>query len=130
MWAQSLSEMFPLACLFPSTVRATGLNAAGKPVTRTITAAVGLLTDLGLQQSLLVLSSRANRFETGQVPFSEMLGQLSLTGGTCANHRLVPAYFLLRFAGARAVVVNASSSPNDHLSLVMCQGDDFGSLPV
>jgi len=118
------------ACLFPSTVKATGLNAAGKPVTRTITAAVGLITDLGLQQSLLVLSPRANPVVAGQVPLSEMLGQVSLTGGTCANHRLVPASFLLRFATGRATVANASSSPSDELSLVMCHGDDFGSLSV
>jgi hypothetical protein len=118
------------ACLFPSTVKATGLNAAGKPVTRTITAAVGLMTDLGLQQSLLVVSPRANPFVAGQVPLGEMLGQLSLTGGTCANHRLVPASFLLRFAAGRAVVANASSSPSDELSLNMCHGDDFGSLSL
>jgi hypothetical protein len=116
------------ACLFPSTVKATGLNVAGKPVTRTITAAVGLITDLGLQQSLLVLSPRANMFVAGQVPLSEMLGQLSLTGDTCANHRLVPASFLLRFATGRAVVANAGSLPGDELSLVMCHGKDFGSL--
>jgi hypothetical protein len=88
------------------------------------------MTDLGLQQSLLVLSPRANPFVAGQVPLGEMLGQLSLTGGTCANHRLVPASFLLRFAAGRAVVANASSSPSDELSLNMCHGDDFGSLSL
>jgi hypothetical protein len=118
------------ACLFPSTVMATGLNAARKPVTRTITAAVGLMTDLGVQQSLVVLSPRANPIVAGQVPLSEVLGQLSLTGDTCANHRLVPAYFLLQFTAGRAVVANASSSPNDELSLVMCRGDDLGSLSL
>jgi hypothetical protein len=88
------------------------------------------MTDLGLQQSLLVLSPRTNPFITGQVSLSEMLGQLSLTGDICANHRLVPASFLLRFAAGRAVVANASSSPSDELSLVMCHGEDFGSLSV
>ncbi|MGD0595741.1 MAG: PASTA domain-containing protein [Acidimicrobiales bacterium] len=118
------------ACLFPSTVNATGLNAADQPVTRTITAGIGLRTDLGVQQSLLVLSPRAIPIVGGQVPLSESVGDLSLTGGTCANHRLVPASFLLRFAAGTAIVANASSSPSDERSLVMCHGDDFGSLPA
>jgi len=116
------------ACTFPSTITVRGLNAAGEPITRTISAKVGLRTDLGVQPSLLVLSALGKPIVSGEVPLSELLGQISLTGNTCANHRLVPTSFLLRFAAGEAIVANASSSPSDEPSLVMCHGDDFGSL--
>ena len=122
-------DVSPRACRFPNTVMATGLNAAGKPVTRTVPVGVILTTDTGWddQSSLIVLSPRANPYVGGgdQVPLSEMLGTLPLTGGSCAKDGLDPASFLLRFPGGRAIVPNVSSLP-DEGSLVMCNGEDFG----
>lgn len=105
------------------------LERYDKKVTRTINAAVGLLTDLGLNSAVLC-SALGKSDRSWSNPSQREAGRVDLTGGTCAYHRLILVDFLLRFAAGVVTVPNASPSGSDESSLVMCTGDDFGFLPV